>query len=97
MRLRGVFVEKGASASFTRSPSARQNGSQHTLYFIHFGVLYVRVHVEESCQSMHVECFHDHIERYRGILATSLGRYFEPFLFLLTTLLFFAILMLVCN
>ena len=51
-------------------------------YFIHVGVLhvYVRFHVEESNQSLPVECFHDHIERYRGILTTSLGQYFEPFL-----------------
>jgi len=40
---------------------------------IHVGLLHMRVHVEKSYQSTHDACFRDDIERYRRILATSLG------------------------
>ena len=59
---------------------------------IHVGLLHVRVHVEKSYQSTHVECLRDNIECYRGILATSVGRYFVTYFCvcypLLTTLRF---------
>ena len=51
----------------------------------HVILLHVRVHVEESYKSMHVECFRDDIERYCDLLATSLGGHFVEFCRVLLT------------